>query len=418
LYRDPDELIEMSINLDESLAMSSRHGGEQASPLGAHHHRNAHPSSTLASSAPAYSLADGPPRRTKGGFALLPPRRASRGLSPLMIAIPTRAQATLTHRAYFVVVSSTGDVLAVSPEGECTLLGPDLSTRARFQCAPKPTAVALSAAHGRIAVCSAWGLSIRDLEGRETHAVPIELGAGCLFAPEHDLLWTIHPVDLHTFELGLRDGSNGRLLKQQRFSSPEQDASPSLHPHPSSRAVTIWIAAGQDGQWLFWGREDGTGIQIAPLAGVDRCALPAFAPGGQALLLLEGSTLARWSTDGSDRTAVVTEGPWLQDDDYLVESLAWLTNDRAVTATNEGRLWLVDPWNRRIVDEAYVQGHAPGPIGTIWPELARETGIASNLSFFTGGSSGVVSVHFVPLRAGGPLEAVHLAAWDVARIGW
>jgi hypothetical protein len=335
-----------------------------------------------------------------------------------MIAIPTRARVTLTHRAFFVEVSPTGAVLAVSPEGECTLLGPDLSTRARFQCAPKATAVALSAAHGRIAVCSAWGLSIRDPQGRETHAVPLELGAGCLFAPEHDLLWTVHPVDSHTFELGLRDGSNGRLLNQRRFSSPEQDASPWLRPHPSSKAVTIWIAAGQDGQWLFWGHSNGTGVEIAQLAGVERCALPAFAPAGQAFLLLEGSTLVRRSTDGSGRTTVVTEGPWLQDDDRLAESLAWLSNDRAVTATNEGRLWVFDPWSGRIVDEAYVEGHAPGPIGTIWPALARETGIASNLSFFTGGPRGVVSVHFVPARARGELEAVHLAAWDVARIAW
>jgi hypothetical protein len=166
-----------------------------------------------------------------------------------MVVIPTRAQATLGHRAYFVEVTPTGDVLAVSPEGECTLLGRDLSVRARFSCAPKPSAVALSVQHRRIAVCSARGLSVCDLEGRETYAVPLELGAGCRFAPEHDLLWTIHPIDPRAFELALRDGSDGRVLHRRKFRSPHQEARCMLFAHPSSTAVTVLTAAGQDGQW-------------------------------------------------------------------------------------------------------------------------------------------------------------------------
>jgi hypothetical protein len=333
-----------------------------------------------------------------------------------MLAIPTRAQATLGHRAFFVDVCATGDVLAASPEGECTVLGPDLSVRARFTCAPKPTSMALAVQHNRIAVCSALGLSVRDLEGRETYALPVELGAECRFAPEHDLLWTIHPVDPRAFELALRDASNGRVQHRQRVRSPHKNARSMLLAHPSSTAITIWIAAGQDGQWLFWGRDDGTEIVVRRLRDVDECTPPAFDPSGRAFLLVERPTLlTRWKANGTSRTVLLTAAPGKEAGDVFAESLAWLSPTRAVVASNNGRLWLVDPSAGRVIGEAYVEGHAPDPIGSIWPSLPEMTGTASNLSFFTGGQGGIVSAHHVPTRAGGHMQTVHLAAWD---LGW
>jgi hypothetical protein len=133
-------------------------------------------------------------------------------------------------------------------------------------------------------------------------------------------------------------------------------------------------------------------------------------------LLVEGRSLSRWRTKLASRAVVLTEGPGDEVGDVLAESLAWPSPDRAIVASNNGRLWLVDPLAGRVIDEACVEGHAPGPIGTIWPTLTDQTGIASNLSFFTGGPSAIVSVHSVPTGAGGPMRAVHLAAWHLARI--
>jgi hypothetical protein len=126
--------------------------------------------------------------------------------------------------------------------------------------------------------------------------------------------------------------------------------------------------------------------------------------------------LSRWETNGSSRAVVLAEPPGEESGDVLAESLAWPRRDRAIVASNNGRMWLVDPWLRRVIEEACVDGHAPGPIGTIWPTLTSHTGTASNLSFFRSGPSGIVSVHHVPPRRGASMEALHLATWDLDRL--
>jgi hypothetical protein len=65
------------------------------------------------------------------------------------------------------------------------------------------------------------------------------------------------------------------------------------------------------------------------------------------------------------------------------------------------------------MDEAYVEGHPPGPIGTIWPTLTDMTSNRVEPLVLHGGAGGIVSVHHVPTHAGGPVEAVHLAASDL-----
>jgi hypothetical protein len=329
-----------------------------------------------------------------------------------MLTIPRIAEVRLEHRAYFLQAAASGHVVAGSPEGHLSVLSPELTLLGRFDLARHPSDVAISPAGDRLAICAGDTLSlVRSGDGAET--LRVTLGACCAvrFSDDGTLLWTLHPEADDTIAVQLRDAGDGRLLREGRFAVPTSDVRCSFHPHPHRDHVSLWVAAGQDGQWIFWAHDAGASITVvqAEPESIAECTPPVFDATGGAFLISAFETLSRWSLAEHARSATIDEWPWSEsEDDCVGESIAWVGPHRAIVATNENRLYLVDLVNARVIDEAFIEGHPVLPIGEIHPALAAEPGLSTDLVFFLPvGTSRLLSVH-------GDLEASSLVLSDAS----
>ncbi len=315
-----------------------------------------------------------------------------------MITIPTLAETAIPHRAYLVAGSPAGRIVVTSPDHRWTVLEANLSRVGGFRARGKLTDVAVARSGDLVALCTGRELSLHDpADGREWYSIEVGERAASAFHDTRGLIWTLFADGGKEFVVQVRDAADGRVLREESFGVSNRDSVCSFHSHPQLGAIAVWAAAGQDGQSIVWVSDDGAALEIEPLARVDECTPPLFSAGGSSFLLVEGGALCRWDLARLERTARIDDGPWSLEDDQLAESITWAGARRAIVTTDEGRLFLVDLDEGRTIYEACISGHEPGPIGAIWPSLAHEEGIGSDLSHFVTLPSGrVLSVHHVP----------------------
>jgi hypothetical protein len=329
-----------------------------------------------------------------------------------MITLPRIAERRLEHRAFFLQPSASGTIVAASPEGRVTVLAPELEILSRFDVGREPSDVAISPAGDLIAICAGESLTVnRSSDGGESFRVKVGPGCASWFGDDGSLIWTLTAEGEKTIAVHVRDACDGRVLRESRFAGPSRELRCSFHTHPRPGGVTIWAAAGQDGQWLFFAHDDGAAITVTQAKGIDECNLPTFDAAGSAFLITAWNSLSRWSLTGLTRTAELDEWPWSEtEDDCVGESVAWAGARRALVATNENRLYLVDLDEGAVVDEAVIEGPPLRPIGEIFPTLDKETGATTDLGFFVPlGTSRILSVH-------GDLDASSLVLSDTTSL--
>ena len=81
------------------------------------------------------------------------------------------------------------------------------------------------------------------------------------------------------------------------------------------------------------------------------------------------------------------------DDNPLAESLAYLNEHQALVGTGEGRIFLLDIDLMQVVDEVAIEGHEPRPVGHYYPGLAKETGLATDISLFDRFGDAIIFVY-------------------------
>lgn len=298
-----------------------------------------------------------------------------------MITLPRIVEVSLPHRAFFVLASASGHVVAASAEGRVSVLGQHLVLVAQLEVGRKVDDIAISPAGDLLAICGDGSLSlIRTAEGREEWTVPIGHGGAAGFDHGGALLWSLDLEDAEKVTVRIRDVRDGRVLREGHFTPPSTALGCSLHPQPRSGAVAIWAAAGQDGQWVLLAHDDGEAIAIAQVEGISESIPPCFDADGSAFLTTTFDSVTRWSLPEATCTAAVRAWPWSEsDEDSVGSSVAWAGAHGALVTTSENRLFLVDLESGRVVDEVVVDGHPLRPMGEVYSALDGESGLTSDV---------------------------------------
>jgi hypothetical protein len=282
-----------------------------------------------------------------------------------VIRIDAQAKAVMPHRAFLVTTSVNGRIAALSRKGAGTLSAPDLTMLASFAVSLWPSDLALSPDGSELAVAAADGITLYSLSPTWTFEKSGYLNnayQSCLFGPE-GRLWSCFAYTPRSAVLEVWDASKQAAIAEVKIVAPFVESAFRLFPHPLRDCVVVWVAAGQDGQRLFWASLEADTIRVSPLADLDFTSPPAFSPDGTEFLISTERGLIRYAFPDGPQLGEMNE---LVEDDYIGDSVCYLDRGRALVASAKERLFAVDLANMTTLDEVEISGDEPQPVSNFF----------------------------------------------------
>jgi hypothetical protein len=294
-----------------------------------------------------------------------------------MITISPLSEITLRHSAVHVSIAESGHIAVLSLKGRGSLISPDLASVHSFSVPNPPRHFELSPDGSMLAVTAGNGITF--------YAMPAFkklkwLGDSfeCCFFGSTDLLWTCARYAEETVIIEAWEPRTWTRIAKAKVADPYGDSHIRLFAHPKKNCVVVWVAAGQDGQCLYWASIEGSSIEVSRFRGLDFTTPPGFSPNGSEFLVITEEELHRYS---------YPQGPLLSKmhafNEERLGDFVWYANDEhALLAAGEGRVFIVNVVNMTVEDEIAILGHEPRPIRELYPRLKGDRGLGSDLGFF------------------------------------
>ena len=213
----------------------------------------------------------------------------------------------------------------------------------------------------------------------------------CYFDEGGDVLWLVARLSNEECQLSLVDTKGWSITRSAGVEDRFGQSSFSFHSTGKPGLVSLWIAAGQDGQEVHSLKQKGFSFSFNRMDKLTNCIPPAFSQDGSELLVVtENYSICRYAFPSMKQL-----GPPLlsgDEDNPFAESLCYLDSQHALAGTGEQRIFLVDTATMQIEDEIAIEGHEPRPIGEYYPTLAKERGLGTDITWFTRLGSVIVFV--------------------------
>ncbi len=218
----------------------------------------------------------------------------------------------------------------------------------------------------------------------------------CWFDADGVRFWCMKVIEAQEVEIQIRDTNSWQIQRKLLLKDPFGWSSFSFHPHPENQILAIWAAAGQDGQQVYWLYDDGIKIHAVEVACLADTTPPVFHPAGSEFLVLDDSNreLSRLSFPDCNLLGQC-QWPWPDSDDGFDYSMCYLSDDRVLINTGNGRMYIINLHNMEISDELILIGHEPRPCKELYPTLKDlKEELCSDLHcFYRFDSDSILSVH-------------------------
>jgi hypothetical protein len=313
----------------------------------------------------------------------------------------------LEHRAFFLRgVPRQSVIVAAAEDGRFSILGPDLKDAYPDRLSskikgisPHPSGQWLAAVGGE-----SGALWVQDLAGhRLLEVTPPEVHANapkwvkpgfedCLFDESGEFLWLAALRSGEECEIQLMESAGWSIVATATAKDPFGGSSCSFQHTGRPGLVSLWLAAGQDGQQVYWLNRSRNGFSCTFEPHLTNTIPPVFAPSGERLLVVnENYAICQYEFPGMRQVGLSLQSG--DEANPFAESLAYLNERQALASSNEGRIFVVDTLRMEIEGEVALEGHEPRPIGVHYPNLAHEGGIGTDISYFQGLGSIIVFVY-------------------------
>jgi hypothetical protein len=196
-------------------------------------------------------------------------------------------------------------------------------------------------------------------------------------------LWLAAPIGDDKCQLSFVETKGWSVVQSAVVEDHFGQSSFSFHSTRKPGLLSLWVAAGQDGQEVYLLGREGSGFSSIRVEELTNCIPPAFSQDGTELLTVttEGFSVCRYAFPSIKRL-----GPSLMsgdEDNPFAESLCYLDSKHALAGTGEQRIFLVHTVSMQIEDEVAIEGHEPRPIWQYYPTLAKEGGLGTDISWFS-----------------------------------
>ena len=311
-----------------------------------------------------------------------------------MLLKPT-AITDLSHRAYYLrgapgrntVVAAAGDGSVSTIEDFRLIHGTRVADRvSAISPHPKNATLAwIEGNPGKLAVLDPLGRRGFEIFPPSTQSGTWEFNQkgfeDCRFDESGERLWLAAHIGNDDVELSVVDGQTGTLISKSVVHDPFGESSCSFHTTNWPGRLALWLAAGQDGQIVYWLHASPDGFTWDQEVVLQNTTPPAFCADGSTFLVCdECGGIAQYDYATGRKLGPTVRSP--DEDGRFAESHCYLDSDRAIAATNEGRVFLIDTRRMAIVDEVVVEGHEPRPIHEYYPTLKDSDELATDISWF------------------------------------
>jgi hypothetical protein len=303
----------------------------------------------------------------------------------------------LEHRAYFLRgASHRSVVIAAAEDGQLSILSADLKEMRSSRLSSKVLAVSPHPSERLFAWADgvSGALVVQNLDGSRFLEIPppqldgssnwIKQGfEDCHFEDDGEYLWLVAPRSAEKCEIQLIETKSWALVEKTTVEDPFGGSSSSFHPTGRPALVALWLAAGQDGQQVYWLKRTHTGFSITLEGKLRNTTPPVFSPSSdQVLAVNEDHAICKFDFPKMQLAGL----PLKSEDDEnnpFAESLCYLGDRQVLVSTNEQRIFVVDAVHMSVEAEVSLDGHEPRPIGEYYPRLAKETGLGTDISWFS-----------------------------------
>lgn len=279
-------------------------------------------------------------------------------------------------------------------DSRMTVMGPDFATGQSIQLPPKSRAASLHRSKELLAWVdgSSGLLRIQTLDAQPIAEIaPPRLLPGasdwvkqgfedCYFDDGGEFLWLAAPLGDKELEVQLLRVSNWSFVGKQKVEGRHDGSSKSFHETGRPGLVSLWLAAGQDGQDVYWlnGNDQGFSCELVPrLADTPP---PTFSPDGSHFVTAyDDGTLRCYEFATMREVGSGLKSP-VRNDHFMV-CYCYFDNRHALAKTNENRIFLINTSQMRLVEEVAVEGHEPRPVGEYYPTLANEPGLCTDITW-------------------------------------
>ncbi len=271
----------------------------------------------------------------------------------------------LDHRAYFLRAAAGQPVLAAAGlEGRISLIGADFvpremsrpPARLRDLCVhPTEPLLGLVEEHNGT-------LSLIDFDGAPHGAVSPPPPArprsawspcgfhGCTFDPDREHLWCAASESAEAVRVQLVRIRDGEVVAGLVVEDPFGYSACSFQPTGAAGVLALWVAAGQDGQKVYWLSKGAYGLRADPEPSLEDTWPPMFAPNGREFLVLdEQQRLCRYAFP-TGHLLGICEAPE-EDGNAFGVVVSYLDDAHALVSDCEGGVRLVRTGTMEIAGE-------------------------------------------------------------------
>ncbi|MBE9092875.1 hypothetical protein [Tychonema sp. LEGE 07203] len=218
----------------------------------------------------------------------------------------------------------------------------------------------------------------------------------CWFDADGLRFWCMKLIEFKEVEIQIRDTNSWQIKLKLLLKNPFGWSSFSFHPHPENQILALSAAAGQDGQQIYWLYDDGMKIHTVEVPCLYDTTPPEFHPAGGEFFVINNydGQISRFTFPDCNLLGIC-ECPCEDSDDCFRYSMCYLSDNRLLVNTDEGRMYIIDIDKMEISDELILSGHEPRPCKELYPTLKDlKEQLCSDLDcFYRFDSDSILSVH-------------------------
>ena len=202
---------------------------------------------------------------------------------------------------------------------------------------------------------------------------------GCFFHQNENYLWSVARRSADKLEVQLRETERWSVVSSVIVEDPFEESSCSFHPTCEPDMTALWLAAGQNGQRVYWitRHPDALAAELEPF--LEDTTPPVFALEGNEFLVIDDLPSVckyRFPTERKLGVCRFKRG----DEAYFGNCLCYLDATSALVGSHHGRLFRIDLRVMKITDEIIVQGHEPRPVEEYYPSLVGEKTLCTDIA--------------------------------------
>lgn len=306
------------------------------------------------------------------------------------------AQLKLPNAAHFVRIRVTPDgkrIVAASCQGEISVIDENLRVILKYDTDfsiedlsihPSGEILAIKDKSSRLVVTQIDGkLLFESININYPH----EYAWDCVFSADGTKLWEIGANADEQIQIQYREIENWQVLQQAIMPNCSSCSYFTLTSHPESQVISVWEGTGQCESSIYFVWDEDCEIRVLEAPHLDDPATPEFHPQGKEFLVKSdcNSQLHHYSFP---YLHLMGSTDFEIEEDFFSYDYCYLSDNRAIAKSEEGRLFIIALDSMKIIDEVIIVGHELYAV-----DIQHDNYLSGDVSRLKPAGERIISVH-------------------------